>query len=79
MTPWDALKALHWGALQAMSAGDLLHLLEEANLTHAIVVEAHRGAPCVVRALVSRARLIRQLTSVKPAELTRLVESRPLN
>jgi len=79
MTPWDALKAIHWGTLQAMSAGDLLHLLEEANLTHAIVVEAHRGTPCVVRALVSRARLIRQLTKVKPAELTHLIESRQLN
>ena len=79
MTPWDALKAIHWGTLQTTSAGDLLHLLEEANLTHAIVVEAHRGTPCVVRALVSRARLIRQLTNVKPAELTRLMESRQLN
>ena len=79
MTPWDALKAIHWGTLQTMSADDLLHLLEEANLTHAIVVEAHRGTPCVVRALVSRARLIRQLTNVKPAELTRLMESRQLN
>lgn len=79
MTPWDALKAIHWGTLQAMSAGDLLHLLEEANLTHAIVVEAHRDTPCVVRALVSRARLIRQLTSVKPAELSRHMESRQLN
>lgn len=79
MTPWDALKAIHWGTLQALSAGDLLHLLDEANLTHAIVVEAHRGTPCVVRALVSRARLIRQLTGVKPAELTRLMESRQLN
>jgi CBS domain-containing protein len=79
MTPWDALKAIHWGTLQAMSAGDLLHLLEEANLTHAIVVEAHRGMPCVVRALVSRNRLIRQLRNVKPAELTRLIDSRQLN
>jgi CBS domain-containing protein len=79
MTPWDALKAIHWGTLQAMSAGDLLHLLEEANLTHAIVVEAHRGTPCVVRALVSRARLIRQLTGVNPAELTQPRESRQLN
>jgi CBS-domain-containing membrane protein len=79
MTPWDALKAIQWNTLQALSAGDLLHLLEEANLTHAIVVEAHRGTPCVVRALVSRARLIRQLTNVKPAELTQRIETRQLN
>jgi CBS-domain-containing membrane protein len=79
MTPWDALKAIQWNTLQALSAGDLLHLLEEANLTHAIVVEAHRGTPCVVRALVSRARLIRQLTNVKPAELAQRIETRQLN
>jgi DeoR family transcriptional regulator, catabolite repression regulator len=79
MTPWDALKAIHWGTLQAMRAGDLLHLLEEANLTHALVVEIHRGAPCVVRALVSRARLIRQLTNVEPTERRNPLESRHLN
>ncbi len=79
MTPWDALKALHWGALQSMNAGDLLHLLEESNLTHVLVVEAQRGTPCVVRALVSRARLIRQLTNVKPQESGRSVEPRHLN
>jgi CBS-domain-containing membrane protein len=79
MTPWDALKAIHWSTLQAMSAGDLLHVLEEANLTHAIVVEAHRGTPCVVRALLSRARLIRQLTNAKPTELTLPMQARQLN
>jgi CBS domain-containing protein len=65
MTPWHALTALNWETLQAMRAGDLLQVLEHAGLTHIIVVEADRaGAACVVRALVSRARLIRQLSGI---------------
>ena len=78
MTRWDALKAIRWSTLQSMYAGDLLHLLQEANLTHAIVVELHRGAPCVVRALVSRARLMRQLMEVEPSELQGQTETREL-
>jgi CBS domain-containing protein len=66
MTPWHALTALNWETLQAMRAGDLLQVLEHAGLTHIIVVEADRaGASCVVRALVSRARLIRQLSGIR--------------
>jgi hypothetical protein len=49
-----------------MRAGDLLQVLEHAGLTHIIVVEADRAdASCVVRALVSRARLIRQLSGIR--------------
>jgi len=66
MTPWHALTAINWETLQTMRAGDLLQLLEHAGLTHIIVVEADRlGASCVVRALVSRARLIRQLSGIR--------------
>lgn len=67
MTRWDALSAIHWDSIQSMRAGDLLHLLEGAHLTHAIVIEAPSGGPCVVRALVSRARLIRQLNEGRRA------------
>jgi CBS-domain-containing membrane protein len=63
MTPWDALSALHWETIQSMRAGDLLQLLSQAGLTHILVLEADGTGPdCVVRALVSRARLARQLT-----------------
>jgi CBS domain-containing protein len=66
MTPWHALTAINWETLQTMRAGDLLQLLEHAGLTHIIVMEADRaGASCVVRALVSRARLIRQLSGIR--------------
>src|ERR1019366_1265694 len=66
MTPWDALTAVEWRTLQLMCAGDLLHLLEEAGLTHLIVIEPDRqSSSCVVRALVSRARLLRQLKGTR--------------
>ncbi|MGO9995656.1 MAG: CBS domain-containing protein [Steroidobacteraceae bacterium] len=68
MTPWDALTAVEWRTLQLMCAGDLLALLDEAGLTHVIVVEPDRqSASCVVRALVSRARLVRQLQGLRRA------------
>ncbi|MDB6086657.1 MAG: hypothetical protein JWN43_4538 [Gammaproteobacteria bacterium] len=68
MTPWDALSAVHWETLESMRAGELLELLEHAGLTHIIVVEADRThSICVVRALVSRARLIRRLTGLRHA------------
>src|ERR1700723_4134109 len=58
MTPWDKLMALDWDGIQSARAGDLLQVLEEAGLTHLLVVE--RGAKNttpIVRAMVSRARL----------------------
>jgi CBS domain-containing protein len=68
MTPWDALTAVEWRTLQLMCAGDLLDLLDEAGLTHVIVVEPDRqSSSCTVRALVSRARLVRQLQELRRA------------
>jgi CBS domain-containing protein len=66
MTPWDALTAIDWATVQTLQAGELLQLLEDAGLTHLIVVERDpsHGA-CVIRALVSRARLIRQLAGLR--------------
>ena len=66
MTPWDALVAINWAAVQSMRAGELLQVLEDAGLTHLIVVEPDRqNAACVIRALVSRARLVRQLAGFR--------------
>jgi CBS-domain-containing membrane protein len=66
MTPWDALTAVEWQTLQSMCAGDLLYWLEAAGLTHVIVVEPDpQSSSCVVRALVSRARLVRQLKGIR--------------
>lgn len=62
MTPWDELVALDWEQLEAARAGDLLMLFEQSNLTHLLVVAVDRKTSnSTVRALVSRARLLRQL------------------
>ena len=68
MTPWDQLLALDWDGIQSARAGDLLQMLDEAGLTHLLVIERAKkhGAP-IVRALVSRARLARQLRGMRRA------------
>jgi len=68
MTPWDKLLALDWDGVQAARAGELLQILEEAGLTHLLVIEAgKKNAAPIVRALVSRARLARQLRGLRRA------------
>jgi CBS domain-containing protein len=68
MTPWDKLLAVDWDEMQTARAGELLHVLDEAALTHLLVIEAGKknSAP-TVRALVSRARLARQLSGFRRA------------
>jgi CBS domain-containing protein len=63
MTPWDKLQVVDWDGLQHLRAGELMRMFEEAGLTHMLVIESDmkHGAP-IVRALLSRARLTRQLS-----------------
>jgi CBS domain-containing protein len=68
MTPWEKLLAVDWDSLQTARAGDLLHTLEETGMTHLLVIEASKkGNSPIVRALVSRARLARQLSGLRRA------------
>jgi len=68
MTPWDRLLAVDWESIQAARAGDLLQALEEAGLTHLLVIErGAKNATPIVRAMVSRARLARQLRGLRRA------------
>lgn len=68
MTPWDQLLTLDWNDLQNARAGELLHVLEDMGLTHLLVIERGRkNSPPTVRALVSRARLARQLQGLRRA------------
>ena len=68
MTPWDKLLALDWDGIQSARAGDLLLVLDEAGLTHLLVIErGKKNASPIVRALVSRARLARQLLGMRRA------------
>jgi CBS domain-containing protein len=66
MTPWDELLAVEWEHLKSVRAGDLLAVLEESGITHLLVVDpAKKGEAPFVRALVSRARLQRQLRGLR--------------
>ncbi len=66
MTPWNQLLAVDWGGIQSARAGDLLRLFEESGLTHLLVIETdRRNCASTVRALASRARLMRQLNGLR--------------
>jgi hypothetical protein len=68
MTPWERLMSVDWESLQSARADDLLHVLEEGGLTHLLVIErASKNATPIVRAMVSRARLTRQLRGLRRA------------
>jgi CBS domain-containing protein len=68
MTPWDKLKAVDWDSIQSARAGDLLHVLDEAGITHLLVIDGGKmNTPPIVRALVSRARLARQMRGLRRA------------
>jgi CBS domain-containing protein len=68
MTPWNKLLAVDWDSVQSARAGDLLHVLEEAEMTHLLVIErGKKNSPPIVRALASRARLARQLRGLRRA------------
>ncbi|HUX72573.1 MAG TPA: CBS domain-containing protein [Steroidobacteraceae bacterium] len=61
MTPWPDLLAVDWRAVQSARAGELYDVLRHAGLSHLLVVEKRGDDALVVRALVSHARLERQL------------------
>ena len=66
MTPWDQLLAVEWGSIQSARAADLLRVFEESGLTHLLVIEVDRkNSAATVRALASRARLMRQLKGLR--------------
>jgi len=68
MTPWDHLLAVDWDSILSARAGDLLHVLEEAEMTHLLVIErGKKNASPIVRGLVSRARLARQMRGLRRA------------
>lgn len=70
MTPWDELLALDWENIESARAGELLAVFQQTNLTHLLVVEVDRKTShSMVRALASRARLLRQLAGAGSAPL----------
>jgi CBS domain-containing protein len=68
MTRWDDLLAVEWEHLKTAHAGDLLHLIEGAGASHLLVVDStKKGEAPIVRAVVSKARLLRQLQGLRRA------------
>jgi CBS domain-containing protein len=66
MTPWDRLLALDWKSVETAQAGDLLAVFEQTGLTHLLVIEVDKiHSTSTVRALASRARLMRQLKGLR--------------
>ncbi len=70
MTPWDELLALDWESVESARAGELRAVFEQTHLTHLLIVEIDRTTSrSVVRALASRARVMRQLAGRESALL----------
>lgn len=61
MTPWAQLRAIDVTTLATMTTFELLESLDGSGLTHLIVIECHANPSPVVRGIVSRHWLARQL------------------
>jgi CBS-domain-containing membrane protein len=61
MTCWRDLPVIDWHAVCDAQVGEILAIFKEVRTTHIVVVEANGLGPMVVRGLISRTRLDRQL------------------
>ena len=61
MTPWAELEMLEFDWVRGRTCGDVVTAFSKTDATHLVVVEGRRPAPTVVRGLLSRTRLARQL------------------
>jgi CBS domain-containing protein len=61
MTPWPDLHALDWRTLQTAKILDLLEIFDGIGVMHLLVVEIDEGGTEVVRGLISRSRMEREL------------------
>jgi len=64
MTRWADLQLLDFARLRASTCGDIATLFAATDASHLLVSEADGDAPQIVRGLISRTRLIRQLGSM---------------
>jgi CBS domain-containing protein len=61
MTPWLALQVLSFAGVAGATAADLAECFSETDATHLLVVDLSSRSGTVVRGLLSRSRLSRQL------------------
>jgi CBS domain-containing protein len=61
MTEWEELPTLDWHTVQTATIADLLEIFEGIGVMHLLVVESDECGAEVVRGLISRSRIERQL------------------
>ncbi|HUN28014.1 MAG TPA: CBS domain-containing protein [Steroidobacteraceae bacterium] len=61
MTPWESVRSLDWEKLRVASVREVLEVFQNTGGTHLVVSEALPDRTILVRGLISRARLERQL------------------
>jgi len=61
MTEWNDLPTLDWSTVQTARVADLLEIFEGVGVMHLLVVENDGRGAEVVRGLISRSRIQRQL------------------
>ena len=61
MTAWEDLPTLGWSTVQTARIADLLEIFEGVGVMHLLVVESDERGDEVVRGLISRSRIERQL------------------
>jgi CBS domain-containing protein len=68
MTEWEDLPTLDWRTMQTARISDLLEIFDGVGVMHLLVVETDAGGAEVVRGLISRSRIERQLrgTEIRP-------------
>ena len=61
MTEWEALPTVDWSTVQTARISDLLEIFAGVGVMHLLVVESDERGAEVVRGLISRSRIERQL------------------
>lgn len=61
MTPWEQVPALDWEDVRAARVGEVLEVFRASEATHLVVLERDPEGAWLVRGLMSRTQLERQL------------------
>jgi CBS domain-containing protein len=65
MTEWEDLPTLDWHTLQTARISDVLEIFEGIGVMHLLVIESDERGAEVLRGLISRSRIERQLQGVE--------------
>jgi CBS domain-containing protein len=61
MTEWEHLPTLDWQTVQTAKISDLLEIFDGIGVMHLLVVQSDESGADVLRGLISRSRIERQL------------------